>query len=62
MLGLAFAKELSKLRGCVGRAGTASGVMAAGAKGFVQKPYDMRQLLSTVREVLDKDVTGHDNG
>jgi PAS domain S-box-containing protein len=43
-------------------AGTASGVMAAGAKGFVQKPYDMRQLLSTVREVLDKDVTGHDNG
>jgi len=36
--------------------------MAAGAKGFVQKPYDMRQLLSTVREVLDKDVTGHDNG
>ncbi len=27
---------------------------AAGAKGFVQKPYDMRQLLATIREILDK--------
>jgi two-component system cell cycle sensor histidine kinase/response regulator CckA len=34
--------------------GQASGATAAGATGFVQKPYDMRQLLTTVREVLDK--------
>ncbi|MDR3605452.1 MAG: response regulator, partial [Syntrophaceae bacterium] len=26
-----------------------------GAKGFVQKPYNVRQLLQTVREILDKD-------
>ena len=25
-----------------------------GAKGFVQKPYNMRQLLTTIREILDK--------
>jgi two-component system cell cycle sensor histidine kinase/response regulator CckA len=33
--------------------GPASEARVAGAKGFVQKPYDMRQLLSMVREVLD---------
>ncbi|MGO8880995.1 MAG: PAS domain S-box protein [Desulfomonilaceae bacterium] len=32
-----------------------SGAMASRAKGFVQKPYDMRQLLNTIREILDKD-------
>jgi DNA-binding NtrC family response regulator len=35
--------------------GPASGAIAGGAKGFVRKPYDMRQLLTTVREVLDED-------
>jgi len=34
--------------------GPASGAMAGGAKGFVQKPYNMRQLLTTIREILDK--------
>ena len=38
--------------------GPANGIMAAGAKGFVQKPYDMRELFTTIREVLDKDVAG----
>ena len=38
--------------------GPASGVMSVGAKGFVQKPYDMRQLLTTIREILDKDIPG----
>ncbi|MDR3604904.1 MAG: ATP-binding protein, partial [Syntrophaceae bacterium] len=28
--------------------------MAAGAKGFVQKPYNVRQFLNTVREILDE--------
>jgi CheY-like chemotaxis protein len=36
--------------------GPANGVMDSGAKGFVQKPYNMRQLLTTVREVLDNDL------
>ena len=27
-----------------------------GVKGFVNKPYDIRELLTTIREVLDKDV------
>ena len=38
--------------------GPANGVMSAGAMGFVQKPYDMRQLLTTIREILDKDLVG----
>jgi len=29
-------------------------VLQGGAKGFVSKPFDMRQLLQTVREVLDE--------
>jgi len=33
--------------------GPTRGALAAGAKGFVNKPYDMRELLTTVREVLD---------
>ncbi len=33
--------------------GPVNGVMAAGAKGFIQKPYSMRQLLTTVRQILD---------
>jgi PAS domain S-box-containing protein len=36
--------------------GPANGVMAARAKGFVQKPYSMRQLLTTIRKALDKDL------
>jgi two-component system, cell cycle sensor histidine kinase and response regulator CckA len=36
--------------------GPANGVTAAGAKGFVQKPYDMRELLAKIREILDKDI------
>jgi len=35
--------------------------MAARAKGFVQKPYSMRELLTTIREILDVDILGHDN-
>ena len=35
-------------------AGLASG-STAGAKGYIQKPYDMRQLLTTVRHMLDAD-------
>jgi DNA-binding NarL/FixJ family response regulator len=35
--------------------GSSDGVMAAGAKGFVQKPYNMRQFLTTIREILDAD-------
>ncbi|MEI6135075.1 MAG: PAS domain S-box protein [Desulfomonile sp.] len=38
--------------------GPANGVIKAGAKGFVQKPYNMRQLLTMVREVLDGDSPG----
>ncbi len=34
--------------------GRAIGATTAGATEFVQKPYDMRQLLTTAREVLDK--------
>jgi two-component system, cell cycle sensor histidine kinase and response regulator CckA len=41
--------------------GPANGVMAARAKGFVQKPYSMRELLTTIREILDVDILGHDN-
>ncbi len=33
----------------------ASGVLAAGEKGFVHKPYSMRQLLTIIREILDKE-------
>ncbi len=32
--------------------GSSDGVMVAGAKGFVQKPYNMRQFLTTIREIL----------
>ncbi|MCX5873923.1 MAG: response regulator [Deltaproteobacteria bacterium] len=35
--------------------GLADEVMAGGAKGLVEKPYNMRQLLTTIREILDKD-------
>ena len=38
--------------------GPANGVMAVGAKGFVQKPYNMRPLLNTIREILDNDLSG----
>jgi CheY-like chemotaxis protein len=34
--------------------GPASEAMAGGSKGFVQKPYDMRQLMTAIREVLDE--------
>jgi two-component system, cell cycle sensor histidine kinase and response regulator CckA len=33
--------------------GPAKDALAAGAKGFVSKPYDIGQLLEVVREVLD---------
>jgi two-component system, cell cycle sensor histidine kinase and response regulator CckA len=33
----------------------------AGAKGYIQKPYDMRQLLTTVRDILDRDGIVFDN-
>jgi CheY-like chemotaxis protein len=35
---------------CLGREG-----LIAGAKSFVSKPYDIRELLTTVREVLDEE-------
>lgn len=38
--------------------GAASGAMAGGAKGFVQKPYNMREFLITIREILDRDLPG----
>ncbi|MFH0960359.1 MAG: PAS domain S-box protein, partial [Pseudomonadota bacterium] len=38
-----------------GYSGSAPAAMAAGAKGFVQKPYNVRHLLTPVREVLDAD-------
>ncbi len=41
--------------------GTADGVIVAGAMGFVQKPYNMRQLLTTIRDILDKNITGSVN-
>ena len=38
--------------------GIAKGMQAKGATGFVQKPFEMSQLLTTIREVLDKDNSG----
>ena len=35
--------------------GSSSEALAVGAKGSVNKPYDMRALLATVREVLDEE-------
>jgi two-component system cell cycle sensor histidine kinase/response regulator CckA len=35
--------------------GSSNEALAVGAKGFVNKPYDTRALLTMVREVLDKD-------
>lgn len=32
--------------------------MLTGAKGFVKKPYGLRQLLTKMREVLDNDIPG----
>jgi CheY-like chemotaxis protein len=34
--------------------GQPNGATPAGAKGFVQKPFNIRQLLTTIREVLDE--------
>ncbi len=34
--------------------GLANFIHGKGAKGFVQKPYNMRELLITIREILDK--------
>jgi PAS domain S-box-containing protein len=36
--------------------GIAKGMQAKGAMGFVQKPFDMRQLLTTIRKALDNDL------
>ena len=41
--------------GVTGEGSAANVVQVKGAKGFVQKPYDMRQLLTTIREILDRD-------
>ncbi|MCX5874261.1 MAG: response regulator [Deltaproteobacteria bacterium] len=40
------------------QSGPANDAMAGGAKGFVQKPYNMRQLLTAIRQVLDNDLPG----
>jgi DNA-binding NarL/FixJ family response regulator len=34
--------------------GPTKGVLETGASGFISKPYDTRQLLDLVREILDK--------
>ena len=34
--------------------GPARGVIKGGARRFIQKPYSMRQLLTIIREILDK--------
>ena len=38
--------------------GPANGAITGGAKGYVMKPFNMRQLLTTVREILDEDMPG----
>ncbi len=38
--------------------GPANVAMTGGAKGCVMKPYNMRRLLTTVREILDGDMPG----
>ncbi|MHB8202151.1 MAG: PAS domain S-box protein [Desulfomonilaceae bacterium] len=35
--------------------GPAKGIMAAGAKGFIDKPFDMRELLEKIRKTIDED-------
>jgi DNA-binding NarL/FixJ family response regulator len=35
--------------------GATKEALAAGAKGFVSKPYDIRQVLEIVRSVLDEE-------
>ncbi len=35
-----------------------NGAMINGAKGFVRKPYSLRKLLTTIREVLNDDIPG----
>lgn len=37
--------------------GSASGATSE-ARGYIQKPYDVRQLFTMIREVLDNDVAG----
>jgi two-component system, cell cycle sensor histidine kinase and response regulator CckA len=36
-------------------AGPAIGTTPGGAKGYIQKPYNLSQLLTTIREILDSD-------
>jgi CheY-like chemotaxis protein len=38
--------------------GQPKGTTPVGTKGFVRKPYDIRELLTKIREVLDKDNSG----
>ena len=40
--------------------GTTEEATVLGVKGLVEKPYNMRQLLGLVREVLDEDRSGSD--
>jgi DNA-binding NarL/FixJ family response regulator len=35
--------------------GPITGTSLTGARGFVEKPYNMRKLLQTIRDVLDAD-------
>ncbi len=35
--------------------GPANGIMEAGAKGFIDKPFDMRELLEKIRKIIDED-------
>ena len=37
--------------------GSTNGVLQLGARGYVKKPYEIKQMLSVVREVLDQELT-----
>ncbi len=41
--------------------GLAKGMQAKGAMGFVQKPFETSQLLTTIRKILDNDIRGPGN-
>ncbi len=41
--------------------GSGSGAMARGAKGYVPKPYNIRQLLNAIREILDNNLPETDH-
>ena len=40
-----------------GGLGTTEDAIAAGAKGFIRKPFRIEEMLSTVRRILDSDLS-----